>query len=71
MMGDIFEEDEGRFDFADGASDMRSEVARVVRASPLARHGEQLARVTRSDIVHRAAPWASQRAQKATKSDSV
>lgn len=59
MMGDILEEDEGRFDFADDAGDMRPEVARVVRAPTLARDGERLARIARSDDVHRAAPWAA------------
>ena len=59
MMGDIFEEDEGRFDFADDAGDMRPEVPRVVRASALARDGERLARIARSDDVHRAAPRAA------------
>lgn len=34
MMGDIFEEDEGRFDLVDDAGDVRPEVARVVRALP-------------------------------------
>ncbi len=59
MMGDIFEEHEGRFDLADDAGDMRPEVARVVRAPALARDGERLARIARSDDVHRAAPWAT------------
>ena len=59
MMGDIFEEDEGRFDFADDAGDMRPEVARVVRTPALARDGERLARIARSDDVHRAAPRAA------------
>lgn len=36
MMGDILEEHEGGFDFADDAGDMGPEVARVVRAPPLA-----------------------------------
>jgi hypothetical protein len=56
MMGDILEENEGRFDFADDAGDMRPEVARVVSAPPLARDRERLARIARSDDVHRAAP---------------
>ena len=56
MMGDILEEDEGRLDLADDAGDMRPEVARVLRAPALARDGERLARITRSDDVHRAAP---------------
>jgi hypothetical protein len=59
MMGDILEEDEGRLDLADDAGDMRPEVARVVRAPALARDGERLARIARSDDVHRAAPWAA------------
>jgi len=37
MMGDIFEEDEGRLTLGDDAGDMRPEVARVVRAPALAR----------------------------------
>jgi len=59
MMGDIFEEDEGRFDFADDAGDMRPEVARIFRTPALARDRERLARIARSDDVHRAAPWAA------------
>ncbi len=59
MMGDILEEDEGRFDFADDAGDMGPEVARVIRTPALARDGERLARIARSDDVHRAAPWAA------------
>ncbi|ODN68461.1 hypothetical protein A6302_04241 [Methylobrevis pamukkalensis] len=56
MMGDIFEEDEGRLDLADDAGDMRPEVAWVVRTPALARDGERLARIARSDDVHRATP---------------
>ena len=59
MMGDILEEHERRFDLADDAGDMRPEVARVVRTPALARDGERLARIARSDDVHRAAPWAA------------
>ncbi len=59
MMGDILEEDEGRFDLADNAGDMRPEVTRVVRAPPLTRDGERLARIARSDDIHRAAPRAA------------
>lgn len=59
MMGDILEEDERRFNFADDASDMRPEVAWVVSAPALARDGERLARIARSDDVHRAAPRAA------------
>ncbi|KGJ18535.1 hypothetical protein IX57_03780 [Paracoccus sanguinis] len=59
MMGDILEEHEGRLDLADNPGDMRPEVPRVVRAPALARDGERLARITRSDDVHRAAPRAT------------
>jgi hypothetical protein len=59
MMGDILEEHEGRFDLADDAGDMRPEVARVLRAPALARDGERLARIARSDDVHCAAPRAA------------
>ena len=59
MMGDILEEHEGRLDLGDDASDMRPEVARVVSAPALARDRERLARIARSDDVHRAAPRAA------------
>ena len=59
MMGDIFEEDEGRLDLSDDAGDMRPEVARIVGAPALARDRERLARIARSDDVHRAAPRAA------------
>ena len=59
MMGDILEEDEGRFDLTDDAGDMRPEVARIIRTPAFARDGERLARIARSDDVHRAAPRAA------------
>jgi len=59
MMGDILEEYERWFDFADDAGDMRPEVARVVRAAALSRDRERLARIARSDDIHRAAPRAA------------
>ena len=59
MMGDVFQEDEGRLDLADDAGDMGPEVARVVRAPAFACDGERLARIARSDDVHRAAPRAA------------
>jgi hypothetical protein len=59
MMGDILEEDEGRLDFADDAGDMRPEVAWILGTEPSARDRERLARIARSDDVHRAAPWAA------------
>ncbi len=59
MMGDILEEHEGWLDLSDDAGDMRPEVAWVVRAPAFARDGERLARIARSDDVHRAAPRAA------------
>lgn len=59
MMGDVLQEHEGRLDLADDPGDMRPEVARVVRAPAFARDGERLARIARSDDVHRAAPRAA------------
>ena len=59
MMGDILEEYERWFDFADDGGDMRPEVARVVRAPALSRDRERLARIARSDDIHRAAPRAA------------
>lgn len=59
MMGDILEEHEGRLDLADDPGDMRPEVARVVGAPALSGDGERLARIARSDDVHRAAPRAA------------
>jgi len=59
MMGDILEEDEGRLALADDAGDMRPEVARVVGTPAFSRDGERLARIARSDDVHRAAPRAA------------
>jgi hypothetical protein len=56
MMGDVLEEHEGRLGLADDAGDMRPEVPRVVCAPAFARDGERLARIARSDDVHRAAP---------------
>ncbi len=58
-MGDVFEEHEGRLDLSDDPRDMGPEVARVVRALALASDGERLARIARSDDVHRAAPRAA------------
>ena len=59
MMGDVFEEDKGRLDLANDARDMGPEVAWIVRAPAFARDGERLARIARSDDVHRAAPRAA------------
>jgi len=59
MMGDILKEDEGRVDLTDDARDVGPEVARVICAAALARDGERLARIARSDDVHRAAPRAA------------
>jgi len=59
MMGDILEEDEGRLDLVDDAGDMGPEVARILAAEPSACDRERLARIARSDDVHRAAPRAA------------
>jgi len=59
MMGDILEEDEGWLALADDAGDMRPEVARILGAEALACNRERLARIARSDDVHRAAPRAA------------
>ena len=59
MMGDTLEEHERRLNLADDAGDMGPEVARVIRAPAFARDGERLARIARSDDVHRAAPRAA------------
>ena len=59
MMGDILEEHEGRLAFPNDAGDMGPEVARVVCTPALARDRERLARIARSDDVHRAAPRAA------------
>jgi len=45
MMGDILEEDERWFDFADDAGDMRPEVARIFSSEALARDRKRLTRV--------------------------
>jgi hypothetical protein len=59
MMGDILEEDEGRLDLPDDAGDMRPEVAWIIGTEPSACDRERLARISRSDDVHRATPWAA------------
>ena len=59
MMGDILEEDELRLDLANDPGDVRPEVSRVIRAPALACDRERLARIARSDDVHRAAPRAA------------
>jgi hypothetical protein len=59
MMGDILEEDEGWLALADDAGDVRPEVAWILGTEPLACDGERLARISRSDDVHRAAPRAA------------
>jgi hypothetical protein len=56
MMGDILEEDEGRLDLADDASDVRPKVPRVRRAESPAGDREWLARISRAEDVHRVPP---------------
>lgn len=59
MMGDILEEHEGRFDLADDTGDMGPEVARILAAEPSACDRKWLARIARSNDIHRAAPRAA------------
>ncbi len=59
MMGDILEEDEGRLAFTDDPGDVRPEVAWILGAKPFACDRERLARIARSDDIHRAAPRAA------------
>ena len=59
MMGDILEEHERRFDFADDTGDMWPEVAWVVSTPAFPRDAERLARIARSDDIHRTTPWAA------------
>ena len=59
MMGDILEEHEGRLDLTDDAGDMRPEMAWILGTEPSARHAEWLARIARSNDIHRAAPRAA------------
>jgi acyl-CoA reductase-like NAD-dependent aldehyde dehydrogenase len=47
MMGDILEEDEGRFAFADDAGDMRPKMARILGTEALARDRKWLAWIAR------------------------
>ena len=56
MIGDVLEEHPKRSAFADDAGNVRPEVARIVRALALAGDAERLARITRTDEIHRAAP---------------
>ena len=59
MMGDIFEENEGRLAFADDAGDMGPEVTRILAAKPSACDGKWLARIACAKKIHRAAPRAA------------
>jgi hypothetical protein len=56
MMGDILEEDEGRFAFADDAGDMRPEVAWILGAEAFACNRKWLARIPGREDIHAAAP---------------
>jgi len=59
MMGDILEEDEGRLNLADDPCDVRPEVAWIFGTKAFARNRKRLARISRRDDVHRAAPRAA------------
>lgn len=56
MMRNVLQEDEGRLAFRNDAGDVRPEVPRVGRALALPRERERLARITRKEDVHAAAP---------------
>ncbi len=56
MMRNVLQEDEGRLALPDDASDVRPEVPRIGRTPALSRERERLARITRKDDVHAAAP---------------
>ena len=71
MMGDILEEDEWRLDLADDAGDMRPEVAWILGTEPSARDRERLARIARSDDVHRAAPRSAVEGSKVVPDNSL
>jgi len=59
MMGDILEKNEGGLDLRDDAGDVGPEVAWILGAEALARDGERLARISRAEDIHRAAPWSA------------
>jgi len=59
MPSDIFKEDEGRFHFADDASDVGPEVAWVVGASLTPGNRERLARIACMYDVNQASPASS------------
>lgn len=56
MPADVFEEHASRPDLDDDAPHVRPEVARVGRAEALASGAERLARIARSEEIHRSAP---------------
>ena len=59
MMGDVFEEDERRFDLSDDAGNMGPEMSWILSAETLACQRERLARISRREDVHCAAPRAA------------
>ena len=71
MMGDILEKDEGWLDLPDDPGNMRPEMARVVGAPALACDRERLARIARSDDVHRATPRAAVEGSKVVPDNSL
>jgi hypothetical protein len=56
MSRNIFEEAESGFDLSHHAKDIWPEVSRVFVRELFARHAKGLARVTRSDAIHRSTP---------------
>jgi hypothetical protein len=56
MSGDVFEEADRRFTFADDASDVRPEVSWILLAELSSRDAERLAWIAAMDDIHRATP---------------
>ena len=56
MIGNVLEEHPNRSALRDDPGDVRPEMARIVRALALAGDAERLARIARTDEIHRAAP---------------
>ena len=56
MIGTVLEEHPNRSALRDDPGDVRPEMARIVRALALAGDAERLARIARTDEIHRAAP---------------
>ena len=63
MIGTVLEEHPNRSALRDDPGDVRPEMARIVRALALAGDAERLARIARTDEIHRAAPLPDRRSR--------